>query len=70
MEEGTEELRIERRGRECSVGETRKGRKPKLDKKVEGNLYRRDSAIKSGECIFKKIEFLDLREGMTREQLL
>lgn len=35
LEEGAEDLMKERRGRACSAGVTRKGRPPKLDKKVE-----------------------------------
>ena len=34
LEEGAEGLMKERRGRACSAGGTRKGRPPKLDKKV------------------------------------
>ena len=38
LEEGAEGLMKERRGRGCSAGGTRKGRPPKLDKKVEEDL--------------------------------
>ena len=38
LEEGAEGLMKERRGRACSAGVTRKGRLPKLDKKVEEDL--------------------------------
>lgn len=38
LEEGAEGLMKERRGRACSAGGTRKGRPPKLDKKVEEDL--------------------------------
>ena len=38
LEEGAEGLMKERRGRACFAGETRKGRPPKLDKKVEEDL--------------------------------
>ena len=38
LEEGAEGLMKERRGRACSTSGTRKGRPPKLDKKVEEDL--------------------------------
>ena len=38
LEEGAEGLMKERRGRACSASGTRRGRPPKLDKKVEEDL--------------------------------
>ena len=38
LEEGAEGLMKDRRGRACSASGTRKGRPPKLDKKVEEDL--------------------------------
>ena len=52
LEEGAEGLMKERRGRACSDDGTRKGRPPKLDKKVEEDL------IAENQCLRMEIEYL------------
>ena len=46
MEEGAEGLMKERRGRACSAGGIRKGRPPKLDKKVEEDLIAENQRLR------------------------
>ncbi len=46
LEEGAEVLMKERRGRACSAGGTRKGRPPKLDKKVEEDLIAENQRLR------------------------
>ena len=46
LEEGAEGLMKERRGRACSDGGTRKGRPPKLDKKVEEDLIAENQRLR------------------------
>ena len=54
LEEGAEGLMKERRGRACSASGTRKGRPPKLDKKVEEDL------IAENQRLRMEIEYLRL----------
>ena len=54
LEEGAEGLMKERRGRACSASGTRKGRQPKLDKKVEEDL------IAENQRLRMEIEYLRL----------
>ncbi|MBQ8790498.1 MAG: hypothetical protein IJZ51_04220, partial [Ruminiclostridium sp.] len=46
LEEGAEGLMKERRGRACSASGTRKGRPPKLDKKVEEDLIAENQRLR------------------------
>ena len=46
LEEGAEGLMKERRGRVCSASGTRKGRPPKLDKKVEEDLIAENQRLR------------------------
>ena len=46
LEEGAEGLMKETRGRACSAGGTRKGRPPKLDKKVEEDLIAENQRLR------------------------
>lgn len=46
LEEGAEGLKKERRGRACKESGTRKGRPPKFDKKVEGDLIAENQQLK------------------------
>ena len=46
LEEGTEGLMKERRGRTCKESGTRKGRPPKLDKKVEEDLIAENQRLR------------------------
>ena len=46
LEEGAEGLMRERRGRACTASGTRKGRPPKLDKKVEEDLIAENQRLR------------------------
>ena len=46
LEEGAEGLMKERRGRACSASGTRKGRPPKLDKKLEEDLIAENQRLR------------------------
>ena len=46
LEEGAEGLMKERRGRTCSADRTKKGRPPKLDKKVEEDLIAENQRLR------------------------
>ncbi len=46
LEEGAEGLMKERRGRACAASGTRKGRPPKLDKKVEEDLIAENQRLR------------------------
>ena len=48
----------ERRGRACSAGGTRKGRPPKLDKKVEEDLIAENQRLRMEIEYLKKLECL------------
>lgn len=58
LEEGAEGLMKERRGRACSAGGTRKGRSPKLDKKVEEDLIAENQRLRMEIEYFKKLSAL------------
>ena len=58
LEEGAEGLMKERRGRACSAGGTRKGRPPKLDKKVEEDLIAENQRLKMEIEYLKKLDAL------------
>lgn len=62
LEEGPEGLYIERRGRACSEGGTRKGRPPKLDKKVEEDLIAEVQRLRAENAYIKKLNALVLEE--------
>lgn len=62
LEEGAEGLMKERRGRECSAGGTRKGRPPKLDKKVEEDLIAENQRLRMEIEYLKKLSALVLAE--------
>ena len=62
LEEGTEGLMKERRGRACSTGGTRKGRTPKLDKKVEEDLIAENQRLRMEIEYLKKLSALVLAE--------
>lgn len=62
MEEGAKGLMKKRRGRACSTGETRKGRPPKLDKKVEENLIAENQRLRMEIEYIKKLSALVLAE--------
>ena len=62
LEEGAEGLVKERRGRACSAGGTRKGRPPKLDKKVEEDLIAENQRLRMEIEYLKKLSALVLAE--------
>ncbi|HJJ31787.1 MAG TPA: hypothetical protein O0X97_06035 [Methanocorpusculum sp.] len=62
IEEGAEGLMKERRGRACSAGGTRKGRPPKLDKKVEEDLIAENQRLRMEIEYLKKLSALVLAE--------
>lgn len=62
LEEGAEGLVKERRGRACSAGGTRKGRSPKLDKKVEEDLIAENQRLRMEIEYLKKLSALVLAE--------
>lgn len=62
LEEGAEGLMKERRGRACKAGGTRKGRPPKLDKKVEEDL------IAENQRLRMEIEYLKKLDALVRKR--
>ena len=62
LEEGTEGLMKERRGRACAASGTRKGRPPKLDKKVEEDLIAENQRLRMEIEYLKKLSALVLAE--------
>ena len=63
LEEGAEGLMKERRGRACSASGTRKGRPPKLDKKVEEDL------IAENQRLRMEIEYLKKLDALVQKRL-
>ncbi len=62
LEEGAEGLMKERRGRACSTSGTRKGRPPKLDKKVEEDFIAENQRLRMEIEYLKKLSALVLAE--------
>ena len=62
LEEGAEGLMKERRGRACKVSGTRKGRPPKLDKRVEEDLIAENQRLRMEIEYLKKLSALVLAE--------
>ena len=62
MEEGAEGLMKEKRGRACKAGGTRKGRPPKLGKKVEEDL------IAENQRLRMEIEYLKKLDALVRKR--
>ena len=62
LEEGAEGFMKEKRGRACSVNGTRKGRPPKLDKKVEEDLIAENQRLRMEIEYLKKLSALVLAE--------
>ena len=58
LEEGAEGLMKERRGRACSASGTKKGRPPKLDKKVEEDLIAENQRLRMEIAYLKKLDAL------------
>ena len=62
LEEGAEGLMKERRGRACKVSGSKKGRPPKLDKKVEEDLIAENQRLRMEIEYLKKLSALVLAE--------
>jgi transposase len=62
LEEGAEGLMKERRGRACKASGARKGRPPKLDKKVEEDLIAENQRLRMEIEYLKKLSALVLAE--------
>ena len=62
LEEGAEGLMKERRGRTCKASGTRKGRPPKLDKKVAEDLIAENHRLRMEIEYLKKLSALVLAE--------
>ena len=62
LEEGAEGLMKERRGKACSTSGTRRGRPPKLDKKVEEDLIAENQRLRMEIEYLKKLSALVLAE--------
>ena len=62
LEEGAEGLMKERRGRACAASGARKGRPPKLDKKVEEDLIAENQRLRMEIEYLKKLSALVLAE--------
>ena len=62
LEEGAEGLMKERRGRACRASGTRKGRPPKLDKKIEEDLIAENQRLRMEIEYLKKLSALVLAE--------
>lgn len=62
LEEGVEGLMKERRGKACSASGTRKGRPPKLDKKVEEDLIAENQRLRMEIEYLKKLSALVLAD--------
>ena len=63
LEEGAEGLMKERRGKACAASGTRKGRPPKLDKKVEEDL------IAENQRLRMEIEYLKKLDALVQKRL-
>ena len=63
LEEGAEGLMKERRGRACTASGTRKGRPPKLEKKVEEDL------IAENQRLRMEIEYLKKLDALVQKRL-
>ena len=62
LEEGTEGLMKERRGRACKTSDSNKGRPPKLDRKVEEDLIAENQRLRMEIEYIKKLSALVLAE--------
>jgi transposase len=67
MEEGPEGLFVDRRGRASAASGAQKGRKPKLDKKVEDDLIAENQRLRAEIDYLKKLNAL-VTERVQREK--
>ena len=63
LEEGVEGLMEDRRGRACKASDTRKGRPPKLEKRVEEDL------IAENQRLRMEIEYLKKLDALVQKRL-
>lgn len=68
LEEGAEGLMKERRGKACSASGTRKGRPPKLDKKVEEDLIAENQRLRMEIEYLKKLSALVLADEQEKNK--
>ena len=62
LTEGPEGLAIERRGRACAAGGTKKGRQAKLSPKVEEDLLAEVQRLRAENAYLKKLQALVLED--------
>lgn len=62
LEEGPEGLYIDRRGRASAVSGTRKGKPPKLSKKLEEDLIAENQRLRAENDYLKKLNALVIEE--------
>ena len=67
LEEGPEGLYIERRGRTCAARGTRRGSKPKFDKKLKEDLIAENQRLRAEIDYLKKLNAL-VAERVQREK--
>jgi len=68
LEEGAEGLSVERRGRACSAGGTRKGRPPKLEKTVKEDLISENQRLRMENDYLKKLNALVQAEEQQKDK--
>jgi hypothetical protein len=68
LEEGAEGLMKEKRKRACFVNGVRKGRPPKFDKSVEGDLIRENQWLRMENEYLKKLRALVLAEEQEQKK--
>ena len=62
LEEGPEGLYVDRRGRASAASGTRKGKPPKLDKKLEEDLIAENQRLRAENDYLKKLNALVIEE--------
>ena len=68
LEEGAEGLMKERRGRACKASGSKKGRPPKLDRKVEADLIAENQRLRMEIEYLKKLSALVLAEEQKNDK--
>lgn len=62
LEEGPEGLYVERRGQASAASGTQKGRKPKLEKRVEEDLIEENQRLRAENAYLKNLQALVLED--------